>query len=66
MWRKPFEAGDIVVVVVVLLRALENAKRREPAVARQQRASKRFCSAQGTKVLIDEHAAAFALRDNAV
>jgi hypothetical protein len=42
MWREPFEAGDIVIAVAVLLRALENAERREPAVARKQRTSKGF------------------------
>jgi hypothetical protein len=40
MWREPFQAGDVFIVVAALFRVLKNAKRREPAVARKQRTSK--------------------------
>jgi ribosomal protein L14 len=66
MWREPFQAGDVFIVVAALFRVLKNAKRREPAVARKQRTSKGLCGAKGKKVLIDENAAVFAFWNDTV
>ena len=67
MRREPFEAGDVIVVVVSAAGTLKNADHCRPSAARQQGASEARIQALGQEEFVHKDAsAAFVLREHSI